>query len=153
MLLPVASQYAICGIVRLAVSSQEGYCQIDDLVEGTTAPEHAVRKTFQQLAKHRVLRSVRGIRGGFRLAKQPDEITLMQIVEAVDGPFPATPWGDNHFWEVGETCPLARAMQPMWEQLTAYLRNTRISDLIAIAGDPSTVPANQCTANGGSLAR
>ena len=135
MLLPIASQYGICGVVRLAMRSQGDFCLLDDLVRGTNAPEHMVRKVFQQLGRRKILRSVRGVRGGFALGKDPRQITLMEVVEVLDGPWPDTPWGEAHLWEIGEICPLAISLQPLWERFGHYLRITYISDLIDLASD------------------
>ncbi|MHC4596064.1 MAG: RrF2 family transcriptional regulator, partial [Planctomycetota bacterium] len=49
-------------------------------------PLEYLLKILQQLVRANVLRSKRGSRGGFSLAKPPKKITMLQIIEAVDGP-------------------------------------------------------------------
>ena len=48
--------------------------------------EHHLAKVMQRLAKIGIVTSTRGPRGGFELALPPDEITLLQLFEAVEGP-------------------------------------------------------------------
>ena len=49
-------------------------------------PERFLLKVLKPLVSARVLHSVKGPNGGYRLAKDPTEITLLEILEAVDGP-------------------------------------------------------------------
>ena len=49
-------------------------------------PLEYLLKILQQLVRANVLRSKRGPRGGFSLAKAPNKITMLEIIEAVDGP-------------------------------------------------------------------
>ena len=49
-------------------------------------PLQYLLKILQQLVRANVLRSKRGPRGGFSLARSPKKITMLQIIEAVDGP-------------------------------------------------------------------
>lgn len=48
-------------------------------------PEHFTRKMFQKLTQKRILRSIPGPNGGFRLAVSPERINLRQVIEAIDG--------------------------------------------------------------------
>nr|WP_145600546.1 Rrf2 family transcriptional regulator [Prauserella rugosa] len=52
-------------------------------------PAAYLNKQLQALARAGILTSVSGPRGGFRLAKAPDQVTLMDVVTAIDGPDPA----------------------------------------------------------------
>jgi len=54
-------------------------------------PLEYLLKILQQLVRANILRSKRGPRGGFALAKAPNKISMLQVIEAVDGPL------QNHF--------------------------------------------------------
>jgi Rrf2 family protein len=49
-------------------------------------PERFLLKVLKPLVSARILYSVKGPNGGYRLARSPNDITLLEIVEAVDGP-------------------------------------------------------------------
>lgn len=128
----MSAQYAITGVIRLSVLPPDGYCRIDDLIRGTPAPKHAVAKVFYELAKRRILESVRGIGGGYRPCKEIGELTLMEIVEAVDGPYDAAALTERGLCDHDQACPLETIMQPVGDRLAEILRSTRIRDLLAI---------------------
>ena len=58
---------------------------IDEVSRQERIPKSFLAKIFQHLAKAGLVRSVRGSRGGFALLKSPAEISVLQIIEAVEG--------------------------------------------------------------------
>lgn len=56
------------------------------LVEASAAPEDFLSKVLQRLVSARLITSHRGSGGGFELAAPPESISLLNVVEAVDGP-------------------------------------------------------------------
>lgn len=132
MLLSTSSQYAITGISRLAALPIEGFCRVDDLVRGTLAPRHAVARVFHQLSKRRILQSVRGIGGGYRPGPGMRDLTLIEIVEAVDGPYDPAALTDRGLCPEGSICPLAHILQPVSDRLDQILRKTRIRNVVAM---------------------
>jgi Rrf2 family transcriptional regulator, iron-sulfur cluster assembly transcription factor len=59
--------------------------ELRDIAEQQDIPRHFLSKILQQLVKHKLLLSTKGPNGGFRLSKPCDKITLIEIVEAIDG--------------------------------------------------------------------
>lgn len=124
-----AAHYAITGLLRLSLLPREGYCRVDDLVSGTEAPRHAVAKVFHGLAQRGLLESIRGTRGGFRLAEGTLNCTLAEIIEAVEGPPRARDRIDRGLCLPGDSCPLAELIAPIARQLDEVLSQTRLADL------------------------
>ena len=60
------------------------------LAEITTLPEPTVSKVLKLLAKGGVINSVRGAHGGYRLAEMPEDITILEVIEAIEGPVALT---------------------------------------------------------------
>lgn len=130
MLLSRSSQYAISGVVRLAVLPPDGYCRVEDLLAETDAPPHAVAKVFCELARRGVLVSVRGSGGGFRLSEQTMSLSLMEIIEAVDGPWSSDVLAPRGLSLPGQPCPLAHLLGPVGSEFEKLLRCTTIADLV-----------------------
>lgn len=85
MIYSSACGYAIRSLSWLALKRPDGYMLVDEICEGANVPRHFLAKVFQDLVRRGLLVSARGRGGGFALARPADEITLLEIVEAVDG--------------------------------------------------------------------
>jgi Rrf2 family iron-sulfur cluster assembly transcriptional regulator len=79
-------EYAIRGIVHLAQRSAGQTVMLAELAASIEAPPAFMAKIFQAFAKQGIVRSFRGAKGGFLLARPASRITLREIVEAVEGP-------------------------------------------------------------------
>jgi Rrf2 family transcriptional regulator, iron-sulfur cluster assembly transcription factor len=78
--------YAIRGLVYLAKQPEGSISLISEIAEGVQVPQSFVAKIFQSLAKTGLINSTRGTGGGFTLARSSSQITLLEIVEAIEGP-------------------------------------------------------------------
>ena len=78
--------YATRGMIRLAKLPTGAVVQVSEIAAAEGLPESYLAKLFQDLARGGIVRSHRGARGGFALARPASQITLRQLVEAVDGP-------------------------------------------------------------------
>ena len=85
MKLSQGATYAIYGLQYLARRHNE-IIPVKEIASLFKFPEKHLAKIFQQLVKSGLLLSERGIGGGFRLAKKPEKINLIDIIEAVEGP-------------------------------------------------------------------
>ena len=78
--------YAILAVGYLAKHQKEGIILSQDISKKYNIPLEYLLKILQQLVRANVLRSKRGPRGGFSLAKPINKINMMEVIEAVDGP-------------------------------------------------------------------
>ena len=79
-------EYAIRGIVFLASQPADKICLLSDIASAVDVPQTFLAKIFQQFSKIGLVRSYRGTGGGFVLGRPPEKITLLEVVEAVEGP-------------------------------------------------------------------
>ena len=79
-------EYAIRGIVYLASRPGDKVCLLSEIAVAVDVPQTFLAKIFQQFSKIGLVRSYRGTGGGFVLGRTPDKITLLEVVEAVEGP-------------------------------------------------------------------
>ena len=132
MIYSSASEYAIRGVAELAARGAGGRVLLDDLVAGTGLPRDFMAKVFQKLVHAGVLASARGRGGGFCLARPAHEITLMHVVEAMEGPqaYDRCVVGlekcTDHM-----PCPQHDLYKPIRQRIKDYLSTTTAADLAA----------------------
>lgn len=86
MIYSVGCEYGILALTKLAGDGPAGkFVLLRDILDGTDLPQHFVGKIFQTLVRADILVSAKGRGGGFALKRPPHEVSLRQIVEAIDG--------------------------------------------------------------------
>ena len=78
-------EYAIRGIVYLATRPADQVCLLSEIASAVDVPQTFLAKIFQQFSKIGLVKSYRGTGGGFVLGRAPEKITLLEVVEAVEG--------------------------------------------------------------------
>jgi Rrf2 family protein len=86
MQLTRAADYAVRVMVHLAGKPVGSRATRNELATSGDAPEHFLSKILQSLSRSGLITSHRGMAGGYALAKAPDDITLLDVVEAMEGP-------------------------------------------------------------------
>lgn len=79
------SEYAIRGVVYLAMQPPEKVCFIDEIAEAQEVPRAYLAKIFQTLGKKGFLKSTRGPGGGFELSRPAEQINMLEIIETMEG--------------------------------------------------------------------
>jgi Rrf2 family protein len=79
-------QYAICGVFDLAYNGQGEPVRVRAISERQAIPARYLEQIFQRLRRAGIVTSKRGPGGGYLLARPPAEVTLREVVEAVEGP-------------------------------------------------------------------
>lgn len=99
------------------------------LSERLGASENHMAKVMQRLARARLVRSIRGPKGGFHLARDPKDITLLEIYEAIDGPMRITGCLFDRQNCCGRFCILGGLIQSLEQQTYDYLKTTTLADV------------------------
>jgi Rrf2 family protein len=141
-------QYAIRACTHLA-GQPDALVALKDLTREEAIPAPFVGKILQSLVRAGILRSVKGPRGGYGLARRPGDISLFTVMAAVDGArhLEACALGlDRCSDEV--TCPLHDAFKPLRQAIRRYLESTTLADAaVALtrkrASRPSRTPARR----------
>jgi Rrf2 family protein len=81
-----AVDYGVRGVLYMAMQPEGKMCLLSDICREQDVPQSFMAKIFQSLTKARIVNSFRGVKGGFSLAKNPKDITLKDVLEAIDGP-------------------------------------------------------------------
>lgn len=80
------SPYAVAALAELARSSSEQPVPIGELARKRDVPVQFLEQLFAALRRAGVISSQRGVKGGYRFARDPSTITVLEIVELLDGP-------------------------------------------------------------------
>jgi Rrf2 family protein len=80
------SPYALGALVELQRHGDAGPVPIAELARRREIPVQFLEQLFATLRRAGVLRSQRGVGGGYRFARPPSEITVLEVVELLDGP-------------------------------------------------------------------
>lgn len=89
MKLTKTSALAALAMAYLANQSQELPIQARQVADHLNIPTDSALKILQCLSRHRLILSQLGRGGGYRLAGSADQVTLLEVVEAIDGPIEA----------------------------------------------------------------
>ena len=79
------SKYAIAALLTLAEFYSSGLLQIKDIASRCDIPHQFLEQIFNRLGKAGIVKSTRGKNGGYELAKPPGQISVLQIVNALEG--------------------------------------------------------------------
>ena len=79
------SRYGIGALLALAEFYNSGLLQIKDIASRCDIPHQYLEQIFNRLGKTGIIKSTRGKKGGYELAKPPEKITILQIVNALEG--------------------------------------------------------------------
>ncbi|MGA9119954.1 MAG: Rrf2 family transcriptional regulator [Bacteroidota bacterium] len=86
MHITLTGEYAIRTMVHLASLTPGTIAQISDISKKWGIPEKFLRKIVARLSRAKLVKSHRGVHGGVSLARPPEEITLLEVVEEIEGP-------------------------------------------------------------------
>jgi Rrf2 family protein len=132
MKLSRASSYALHALEYMASRKEEGPVASHHIAAARKIPDRFLLKVLKPLVSARILQSLKGPNGGYKLARAANKITLLEVVEAVDGPIRGSaPLSQEE--GRGESSGLDQRLEAVCEkaadQLKKHLNKVRVSDL------------------------
>lgn len=125
------TEYAIRGLQELAGRDGDAPVQLKIIAGSCEVSEAFLAKIFQMLAQAGIVKSHRGVKGGFSLGRPADEITLREVVEVCEGGIvlnhclrKVDPCKDT------DTCAVAKVWRTAQDALTGALDQTSLADVI-----------------------
>lgn len=126
MQLTTKSEYALLALIELAERSDGAPVSLKRIARERALPEPFLEQVFTALKGAGIVRAVRGARGGYLLTRSPDELTALDVVEAVEGPVRPTTC-DAPACPTSGRCPAV----PVWDRVTAAMRDALASFTIS----------------------
>lgn len=132
------ADYAVRAVLYLARMEPTQRAATSQVAQEQHIPPSFLAKIISQLSIAGLLHTSRGARGGVTLAREPKDITLLEVIEAIDGPIMLNECvGDSSTCTFDEDCPL----RPVWceaqNELINRLKSTHFQKLL----EQSAVPA------------
>ena len=126
------ADYAVRAVLHLARMGNTERAATSTVAKEQNIPPSFLAKIISQLSIAGLLHTSRGARGGVTLAREPKDITLLEVVEAIDGPILLNECvGNDGICTFEEDCPI----KPVWcnaqEELVQRLKSTNFAQLLA----------------------
>lgn len=130
MKLTRGTDYGIQGLLYLAQKPPRVVSIISDISAAQDVPESYLAKVFQELCRAGLVISYRGAKGGFTLARDPSEITVRQVIEAIEGPIALNRCLDpREGCDRIDNCALYPVLREAQERLIEVLESKTLKDL------------------------
>jgi len=124
------SEYAIRGILHLALEPVGKISFIEEIAEAQEVPKAYLAKIFQTLCKKGFLKSTRGPGGGFALIKSASDISMLEIIEAMEGPINLNDCLIRKgYCSREKRCPVHDVWRDAQDRFLDYLRNCSFQKL------------------------
>jgi Rrf2 family transcriptional regulator, cysteine metabolism repressor len=125
--------YALQAMMTLARRHKDGAIKIRDIAAESDLPEKFLELILLELKNARIVDSVRGARGGYRLRRDPSEIRLSEIIRLIDGPL--APLGDaeqlrDMIADDADHRALYEVFLAVRDAAAKILENTTIADIV-----------------------
>lgn len=130
MKLTRGGEYGIRGVLYLAQQNDGKVSMLSAIAKAQDVPPRFLAKIFQSLAKAGVVKSHRGAKGGFSLARTPADITIKDVIEAIEGPI----YLNVCLISQGEcsrdkVCPMHAVWEEAQEKMMGVLARANFADL------------------------
>jgi Rrf2 family protein len=132
MRLTTRSEYALLALLYLARHYSQDYVTVETVATAQIIPHKYLEQIMLALKRARYVRSSKGQRGGYRLAKPADAITLAEVIRLFDGALAPTDSVSEHFYEstpVEKEKKLVALFKDIRDYAAAKLEKTTLADV------------------------
>ena len=123
------ADYGLMAIHYIAVNDGFGAVSAKRIAEEFTIPPELMAKILQRLAKQRLIVSTNGPKGGYALARRPTEITVGQVIRALEGPINIVSCLEDSDCPQMQKCSLRRPVQKIQAAISQVLDTMSLAEL------------------------
>lgn len=137
MRLTAKSEYGLLAVIDLACHVGDGPVSAREIAERRAIPPRFLEQLFVALRRAGLVTAVRGAKGGFVLSRDPSEISVLDVVEALEGPLNASVCDAGRATGCQKSATCAAA--PVWAKASGALRDVfATTSLASLAGTQDT---------------
>lgn len=124
------TQYAVAGMLELARSGLS--TSVAEIANSQSIERKYMNLILIELRKNRLVESIKGIRGGYKIAKTPDSITISEIMNAVGESIKVTRCKDHENGCIGngERCASHKMWKNLENSIEHYLNSVTLADIL-----------------------
>jgi Rrf2 family transcriptional regulator, iron-sulfur cluster assembly transcription factor len=115
------ADYALRAVLYISKQPTDKRNSINAIAESESVPRDFLAKILKELTRAEILKSYQGVHGGYQLAKSPSQVSVLDVIEAMDGPLGinlCVRGEDGCDCEKSERC----TMYPFWDKLQKQLK-------------------------------
>lgn len=131
MRLTTKGRFAVTAMIDLALNNSAGPVTLADISERQKISLSYLEQLFGKLRRRALVTSVRGPGGGYNLANPTDQVSVADIIVAVDEPIDATQCGGKENCKDDKKCITHDLWTDLNKHIFEYLRAVKLSDLVA----------------------
>jgi Rrf2 family transcriptional regulator, cysteine metabolism repressor len=124
------ADYGLMAIHHIAVHQDGGAVSVRRIAEEFGIPPELLAKILQRLARERLITAQAGPKGGYVLAQRPSEITVGQVVRALEGPINIVSCLEDQACPQMERCNLRRPVQKIQAAISQMLDTMSLAELV-----------------------
>ena len=121
-----ATDYALHTMLFLTAATPEKPVGVQLLAEKQKVSPTYLSKILTKLVKAGMIESITGVNGGYRLKRNWEDISFLDIIHAIEGSASLFDCSFDH----GPDCPIQRVVLEAEEKMEEHLRNKKMSDLV-----------------------
>lgn len=132
MKLTTRSEYALLALIHLARHEGDEYVPVAVIAEAQGIPHRFLEQLLLVLKRGRLVKSHKGQRGGYKLERAPEKISLAEVIRLLDGALAPTESVSTYFYEptpVEREKRLLRVFQEIRDLVSKKLEKTTLADV------------------------
>src|SRR6516162_7010798 len=134
MKLSVRGEYALRALLVLGLNYDQPVVRIQTISEQQNIPKRFLEQILNDLKSAGVVQSKRGIAGGYRLARRPEDITLAVVIRHIEGALAPVSCVSEKFYEKcscpdESRCPIRSVMQEVREGVVRIMERATVAEL------------------------
>ncbi len=137
MRLSARTEYGVRAMMVLALNHENGLIPLKDIAITEKISYQYLEQIFPLLKKSVLVESVRGVHGGYRLARDPEKVSVGDIIRAVEGPIALSKcvtegqdYDRSSCCKYPEDCATRNVWEKLRDHITLFIDNISLADMV-----------------------
>lgn len=130
MKLSTKGRYGVKAALHLALNYNNEHISIKSIAEKINVSEYYLEQLFSQLRRAGIVRSIRGAHGGYTLSRPPNEVTVYDIIEVLEGSIEISDCIEDTTCNNSDSCATRLLWIRFKESIDGVLKSTSLQDMV-----------------------